>query len=560
MNLRWLLAVSAAVVCLAGGPAFGGPLRDYNHFVIIYEENHSFDNLYGLWGDVNGEPVNGLAAAAPNHTLQVRADGTTPYQCLLQRDVNLASPVPLPTKCTDTTGDAFVSAFENKPFQIDAFIAPADKTCPRPGTWSENGFRKGTGIPGGCTRDLIQRFYIHRYQINGGKLDRFVTGSDAAGLAMGYYDTKQLPIYKYLHGDNAPNYVIADAFFQAAYGGSFLNHQWLVAAQTPLFVNALNNGGKFDLHTVVDANGMPESTPLYKNLLDEPKAMPLTASCKPPEIRPPTPKGMVCGDRAVNTIQPMYQPFRPGTAIQKRLPPLHNPTIGDLLSGARINWAWYSGGWSNANGDIDDPGWTNGNGPQCSDRDADDRATFPHCPDKSFQYHHQPFNYFANFAPGTAMRTEHLLDEAEFFEAAREGALKAVSFVKPLGVENEHPGYASVSAGNSHLVDLIRAVMDGPNGADTLIVVTYDEFGGQWDHVPPPPFNDEIESAFDDWGPGTRIPAVLISKRFGKSAVDHKAYDTTSILRMIEERFGLDPVSLRDETVRSLADSLAAGG
>ena len=60
-----------------------------------------------------------------------------------------------------------------------------------------------------------------------------MTGSDSVGMTMGYYDTTQLPIYKYLHGKGAPKYVIADRFFQAAFGGSFLNHQYLIAAAPP---------------------------------------------------------------------------------------------------------------------------------------------------------------------------------------------------------------------------------------------------------------------------------------------------------------------------------------
>ena len=50
---------------------------------------------------------------------------------------------------------------------------------------------------------------------------------------MGVYDTRALPIYQYLHRANHPHYAIADDFFQAAFGGSFLNHQWLIAAATP---------------------------------------------------------------------------------------------------------------------------------------------------------------------------------------------------------------------------------------------------------------------------------------------------------------------------------------
>ena len=82
------------------------------------------------------------------------------------------------------------SAFANAPFLIDDYIAPDDTTCPAPGRRSlPNGVLNGTGLPGGCTRDLVHRFYNEQYQINGGQQDRYVTGSDAVGLTMGHYDT-----------------------------------------------------------------------------------------------------------------------------------------------------------------------------------------------------------------------------------------------------------------------------------------------------------------------------------------------------------------------------------
>ena len=82
------------------------------------------------------------------------------------------------------------------------------------------------------------------------------------------------------------------------------------------------------------------------------KDLQLTASCQPGPGRGPTPANVLCGDYAVNTIQPTYQPFRPNTALSVRLPPQTGATIGDRLSAARVDWAWYSGGWSNANGDV----------------------------------------------------------------------------------------------------------------------------------------------------------------------------------------------------------------
>ena len=114
--------------------------------------------------------------------------------------------------------------------------------------------------PGGCTEDIVHRFYQEQYQIDGGKQDRYTTGSDAVGLTQGHYDTKDLPIYQYLHSKGAPKYTIADHFFQAAFGGSFLNHQFLIAARAPLDTDPPSTytaGGAPAKNSVLDANGLP---------------------------------------------------------------------------------------------------------------------------------------------------------------------------------------------------------------------------------------------------------------------------------------------------------------
>ena len=553
MSRSVFLLISALV--LGGGlaspagsePPPKGPKID--HIVVIYEENHSFDNLFGGWERVEGL---GDAPAQP----QVAPDGTV-LPCLPQNDVNLTSP-PLPVTCTGTVGSLTISsAFENAPFRIDDYIQPEDTTCQVPGVpFVAVGIPNGTGLPGGCTRDLVHRFYNEQYQIHGGQQDRYVTGSDAVGLTMGTYDTRDLPIYRYLHSDDAPHYAIADHFFQAAFGGSFLNHQWLIAAGTPTWPGALADGTANDLHSVVGPDGFPAGTPLHPATPGTKDAQLTQAAnadgtCKVPTTGPTPPPGTVCGDYAINTIQPFFQPYAPGTAVTRRLPPQTAPTIGDRLSGAGVDWAWYSGGWSNAAGDVGAPGWTNGTTPgTCTDPDTVAGAVYPNCADKLFQFHHQPFAYFANYAPGTAARAAHLRDEQEFIAAARSGDLKPVSFVKPIGAENEHPGYASEHSGSSHLVDLLKAIEDGPDADSTLVIVTYDEFGGQWDHVAPP---QGIAGATDQWGPGTRIPALLVSPVLKHPfAVDRTTHDTTSILATIERRFGLEPLTTRDAAVRDL--------
>src|SRR5881394_1732479 len=192
-NLRrqWMRRTLLTIAALVAVGAFPGAaaartdqaakrLNRIGHIVVIYEENHSFDNLFGRW-----EGVRGLDAATASNTKQVRQDGTQ-YACLMQNDVNLASP-PLPADCTDTS---FSSHFTNNPFTIDDFIPADAKTCPAPGVFAAHGVLAPNGLPGGCTEDLVHRYYQEQYQLNGGHQNRYMTGSDAVGLTMGTYDTK----------------------------------------------------------------------------------------------------------------------------------------------------------------------------------------------------------------------------------------------------------------------------------------------------------------------------------------------------------------------------------
>jgi phospholipase C len=579
------VGICVAVFALATAPAGAVPVRSaprFDHLVVIYEENHSFDNLWGLWPGVNG--LNSRSAAL--RARQVDASPRrNPLPCLFQDDVNLAAP-PLDKVCSGTKADgsSFDSHFRNKPFAINDVLPPPAKTCfpssPAAPTPPTNGVAAPGGEPGGCTRDLVHRFYQEQFQIDRGRQDRYVTGSDAAGLAMGYYDTTALPLYQYLNGPDGPPYVIEDNFFAGAFGGSFLNHQFLIASRAPLWPGGADRSGvqtgcasgtaNCDLHSIVDGNGMPKAYDLYKpfgvgvanpvvadNPLTQAGRTPLGGLCvvAAGAVRPPL--GTTCGDYAVNTIQPASQPYMPGTAVGKRLPLLTTPTIGDRMTGKGVTWAWYAGGWADAAGYVGLPGWTNGDDKKCGSNTFT-TATYPYCPDLRFQFHHQPFNYYDKYKPmpdanGREMnpqRRAHLLDEQDFLIAARVG-LANVSFVKPMGAENEHPGYTGVDQGDRHLVELIRAIQASPQWKSTVIVITYDEFGGSWDPVPPP--------RTDQWGPGTRIPAMVISPLLAKhAAVDHTLHDTTSILALIERHWRLAPLGRRDGAVADLRSAFGS--
>ncbi|HMG83335.1 MAG TPA: alkaline phosphatase family protein [Ferruginibacter sp.] len=425
----------------SSGSGSSGDISKVNHVVVIYLENHSFDNLYGQFAGANG-----LSNAVPGNTTQVDSAGAV-YTFLPPVAGSSAFPTNLP----------------NTYFNIDQYI-PADMITP----------------------DVTHRYYQEQLQIDGGKMDRYayynIAGS-SAGLTQGYYTTSILPML-----GMAQKYVLCDNFFHSAFGGSFLNHQWLIAAASPTFPNAPAS----IVATIDSATG--------KFITDG-------------QV---TPDGYV-----VNTSYSVNTPHPSTTAANKLVPNQTNPTIGDRLSDKNISWAWYSGGW--------------------------DSALAGH-PDPTFQFHHQPFIFYANYADGTAAKAAHLRDETEFIDSATHGTLPAVSFIKPLGINNEHPGYSDVYNGETHAVELINDVLNGPNGKDAVIIVTYDENGGFWDHVAPPVIDTK-------WGPGTRVPAIIISPFAKQGYVDHTQYETVSILAFIEKRWGLTPLSSRDQNANPLTNA-----
>jgi acid phosphatase len=165
-----------------------------------------------------------------------------------------------------------------------------------------------------------------------------------------------------------------------------------------------------------------------------------------------------------------------------------------------------------------------------------------------FQAHHQPFNFYARFDPDTHAdaRAAHLKDYDDLLADVAAGRLPPVTFYKPQGNFNQHAGYASVAEGDEHIAALVARLRAGPQWPHMVIVITYDEFGGAWDHVAPP--------QGDLLGPGARIPALIVSPYARRGSVDHTQYDTESILRLITRRFGLNQlpgIKMRD---RGLAE------
>src|SRR3569833_3112835 len=154
---------------------------------------------------------------------------------------------------------------------------------------------------------------------------------------------------------------------------------------------------------------------------------------------------------------------------------------------------------------------------------------------------------------------------AQFYLDCALGRLPAVSFVDPrfIGAEfgladNDHP-HADVRNGQAFLNGIYEAVISSPNWPGTVLVINYDEWGGFFDHVPPPfapiPTADLV-AGNNDGLLGFRVPCLVIAPWAQRGAVAHDQYDHTSILKMIEDRWGLPPLTVRAAGARSLADVL----
>jgi acid phosphatase len=493
--------------------------------VVIYAENRAFDNLYGNFPGAHGlgEVVDRNGRPLPAYVPQIDRNGSVlPTLPPTWSGVTASGINPVVT-------EAQSMGLPNTPFSIEhAFTAQS----------------KVTLSSATVTRDLVHRFFEHQMQIDGGKNDGFAAWSDAGGLVMGYYDATQSALYRL-----AKEFVLADNFFQGAFGGSFLNHHYLICACAPEYPDADTAPARPTI-AVLDENAAGQYLPRLKQAKDAK----LSALDAPPKF---VKSGNIApvnyfGDgkfHAVNTMQPAFQPSgnKPAAADTgyryadpnnaTTLPPQTQATIGDALDAKRVNWIWYSGSWDAALAD--------GRRSPLKSREAIYApATAGGNPD--FQPHHQPFNYYERFDPTVhaEQRAAHLKDYSALLADAAAGRLPAVAFYKPQGNVNQHAGYASVAEGDAHIADLVAKLRASPQWPHMVIVITYDEFGGAWDHVAPP--------QGDLLGPGTRIPALIISPFAKRGTVDHTQYDTESILRLITRRFDLEVlpgITLRDKAL-----------
>jgi phospholipase C len=187
------------------------------------------------------------------------------------------------------------------------------------------------------------------------------------------------------------------------------------------------------------------------------------------------------------------------------------PTMAELLGDSKISWKYYDGGKVARAFSL----WN-------------------------------PMPGFRSFMDNPELMS-HLVPNVEYFQDLRAGTLPAVAWIVPHLFNSEHPT-ASPQVGMWYVTDLVNALMKSHYWHNTVLVITWDDYGGFYDHVPPP--------QVDQYGYGPRVPTLVISPYARPGHIDHTTYDFTSVLRFIEERHGLPALTARDKNANSLAHSL----
>ncbi|MFZ0894408.1 MAG: alkaline phosphatase family protein [Candidatus Nitrosopolaris sp.] len=357
----------------------------------------------------------------------------------------------------------------------------------------------------------------HGYQpstvaYDNGKMDRFMLAENEDPKTMSYYDNKTIPYY----WDLAKHYGLADNFYSSVLSYSLPNHWYAVAGQAPAIsvLYGLNTGPRaLVAHSkLINSSNIiptdPPQTPHLKNGLVHPKI----------GLRPHLKNGLAHPGTRVTT-NPTGTASRAFIDEEYLRESNMTNTVVDLLmnNSDKITWKYY-----------DHPIQIGGYQRAISTGQA-------------FEYWN-PFS--AKGTSYTGAYAPHFVNRTQIFTDLKSGSFPQISWVIPSAPISEHPP-ASITAGMNWVKHVIDAIMVSPYWSSTAIVLTWDDYGGFYDHVAPP--------QIDKYGLGSRMPALLISPYTAHGFVDHTQYQFESILKFIEWRFNIPALTSRDLHANNLA-------
>ena len=369
-----------------------------------------------------------------------------------------------------------------------------------------NGIPKGTCVPlspdnpsVGCVKpflstDVISGDLPHGYQssvvgYDNGKMDGFMVGENENPKTMTYYDNKTIPYY----WDLAKNYVLADNFYSSVLSYSLPNHWYALAGQAPAtsmfyFMHRPPNNDILNQQENAStiAGGNPNATANF---------------------------GVNPNPTSTNLRDEVARVYLEESNLTK--------TVADLFMNDthNITWKYYDH----------------------LIRAGNYKAAVSS--GRAFEFWN-PFS--AKGSTYTPAYAPHFVNRAQIFTDLKSGDFPQVSWVTPSFPISEHPP-ANITSGMNWVKDVINAIMSSPYWNSTAIILTWDDYGGFYDHVPPP--------QIDKFGLGFRMPTLIISPYAKPGYIDHTQYQFESMLKFIEWRFSLPPLTERDLHANNLLNA-----
>ena len=218
-----------------------------------------------------------------------------------------------------------------------------------------------------------------------------------------------------------------------------------------------------------------------------------------------------------------------GSAGQPRPTTYSFTEITELLTSGKLDWKYYV---------------TSGTTPDTDDGEVIGNETEQQQDPKTYTLWN-PLPAFPAVKSDSA-QWNRLVDTSQFYSDAAAGTLPQVSWVIPSGAVSEHPP-SGIHDGMAYVTGLINAVMMSPEWNTTAIFLSWDDWGGFYDHVYPP--------QIDQYGLGLRTPGLVISPYSRENFVDHRTYSFESWLKIVEERFGVNSMTARDNNANDMIDA-----
>jgi phospholipase C len=497
------------------------------HLIVIFQENVSFDHYFGTYPNALNPPSEPRFHALP--------DTPVPNNYISH-----------PSLLTDNPNQDSHGVPIN-PYRLDRSQAV---TCDQDHDYNDE--QKAFDGNANGTAAAMDKFVVTNNG-NSGCASLPPETTDQGAEVMGYFDGNTVTAMWNL----ANHFAMSDNSFGTTYGPSTPGAFNLVAGQSsngsnPLATNVVSNNG---------SGGTCSTAPSSSSTSCAASGNYSTNSNT--VVGDPDPLGDGCANPSRTQVQ--FTSSASGGPL----------TIGNLLSQQNISWGWFQGGFR--------PTSVSSTGvPTCGSKHKNNAGNFI----SDYNPHHEPFQYFPTTANSNhvsvtnpdmigqndTLGINHQYDESDFYTALQNNNLPAVTFLKGANYQDGHPGFTeSDPLGEQTFVsDVVNAVEQSSSWPSTAIVIMYDDSDGWYDHVFHAPVNTSADPQYDflngggtsgsacgtaggnsfaplggindRCGPGPRLPLLVISPWAKQNYIDHNFTDQSSVIKFIEENWGIGPL------------------